>query len=265
MRVVSAVAMALVCAAQTHAFMLTAGASQALRLVPIRRGTCNGTVRPSDPLQRGKRLASGPATVMQLNKDKDEDTDKEGAATDNSAKKVLPSPATILANVLEGSIGERGEAFVGLQFGLVFLVVVAPVFQDAIEDSGLWAGLAISAAGLAFGYAAVQQLGDSLSPWPKPVDKNVLQTDGVFALSRHPIYSGLLITCFGLSLVNASYPRLLFSLLLLLVMDAKAAAEEEFMREKHGDAYTRYCESTPRFFTRDVSLVLKFVLTLLRG
>ena len=248
MRVLSGVAIALVCAAQTHAFMLTSGASQALRFVPIHSG--RGT---------SKRLASGPATVMQLNKDKDEDTDKEGAAT------FLPSPATIMANVLEGAIGERGEAFVGLQLGLVFLVVVAPVFQDTIEDSGLWAGLAISAAGLAFGYAAVQQLGDSLSPWPKPVDKNVLQTDGVFALSRHPIYSGLLITCFGLSLINASYPRLLFSFLLLLVMDAKAAAEEEFMREKHGDAYTRYCESTPRFFTRDFSLVLKFVLTLLRG
>ena len=246
MRVLSAVAIALVCAAQTHAFTLTSGASQALPFVPIHagRGSC-------------KRLPSFPCTVMQLNKDKD--TDKEGAAT------FLPSPATIMANVLEGAIGERGEAFVGLQLGLVFLVVVAPVFQDTIEDSGLWAGLAISAAGLAFGYAAVQQLGDSLSPWPKPVDKNVLQTDGVFALSRHPIYSGLLITCFGLSLVNASYPRLLFSSLLLLAMDAKAAAEEEFMREKHGDAYTRYCESTPRFFTRDFSLVLKFVLTLLRG
>lgn len=35
----------------------------------------------------------------------------------------------ILENVLEGEVGARGEMFVGAQFGLVFLVIIAPVFQ----------------------------------------------------------------------------------------------------------------------------------------
>ena len=82
---------------------------------------------------------------------------------------------------------------------------------------------------------------------------NQLQTTGAFSLCRHPIYGGLLITCVGLSLVTASFPRLLFSAALLVVMDAKAEAEEKFLKDKHGEAYSTYCASVPRFLPRDLT------------
>ena len=232
----------------------------------------------------------------------------------------LPSPDVIMGNVFEGKLGARGELYVGLQFALVFMVIIAPAFEDAFFAVGLFAGLGVSAAGLTLGYAGVRQLGDSLSPWPKPVDanqvrvrfqavpiytfvkyvhlgdpgrplgdlwdrfifvsedrdqvvrsntraaarpcahtaadtnaSNQLQTTGAFSLCRHPIYGGLLITCVGLSLVTASFPRLLFSAALLVVMDAKAEAEEKFLKDRHGEAYSTYCASVPRFLPRDLT------------
>lgn len=80
-----------------------------------------------------------------------------------------PSPEQIKSNVLEGTLGQRGELYVGLQFGLVFLVIIAPALSEWLESGGLVAGLAVCAAGLALGYGGVRQLGDSLSPWPKPI------------------------------------------------------------------------------------------------
>jgi len=94
----------------------------------------------------------------------------------------------------------------------------------------------------------VVSLGDSLTPWPKPVDKNQLQTNGVFSLCRHPIYGCLIITCGGLSVLSASYARLVFTLILFSVLDKKAEKEEEFLLEKHKD-YGDYMQDVPsRFF-----------------
>jgi len=116
---------------------------------------------------------------------------------------------------------------------------------------------------LTLGYGGVMQLGDSLSPWPKPVDANLLQTNGPFSLCRHPIYGGLLITCCGLSLITASYPRLLFSAFLLLALDAKAAVEEDFLIAKHGKSYESYRATTPKFIPRDLAKVAQVASELL--
>ena len=53
--------------------------------------------------------------------------------------------------------------------------------------------------------------------------------------------------------MTASFPRLLFSAALLVVMDAKAEAEEKFLRDKHGEACSTYCASVPRFLPRDLT------------
>lgn len=54
--------------------------------------------------------------------------------------------------------------------------------------------------------------------------------------------------------MTASFPRLLFSAALLVVMDAKAEAEEKFLRDKHGEeAYSTYSASVPRFLPRDLT------------
>ena len=36
---------------------------------------------------------------------------------------------------MEGTVGERGEIYVGLQFAMVFLVIIAPAFQVSLSRS----------------------------------------------------------------------------------------------------------------------------------
>ena len=60
---------------------------------------------------------------------------------DEDGAQSLPTPEKITANIMEGTVGERGELYVGLQFFLVFMVIIAPAFQDSIEAAGLFAGM----------------------------------------------------------------------------------------------------------------------------
>jgi hypothetical protein len=63
---------------------------------------------------------------MQLN---DKDAQKQ------TTLNPFPSPETIKVNVMEGTVGERGEIYVGLQFAMVFLVIIAPAFQVSLSRS----------------------------------------------------------------------------------------------------------------------------------
>lgn len=164
----------------------------------------------------------------------------------------------VMENMKDGTPGERGELYVGLQFLLVFLVFNAPAFEETFESLSLIAGLATVAFGLAIGGVGVLDLGDSLTPWPKPTSKNELQTTGSFSLARHPIYGGLLIGCFGLSLVSLSFPRLFFTIILFLVLDVKASLEEKWLAEVH-PSYTEYQASTPKLFPTDPTKIAALV------
>lgn len=54
----------------------------------------------------------------------------------------------------------------------------------------LLAGPGLLLAGLAVMLAGASGLGDSLTPWPAPVDDNELSTTGIYGIMRHPQYSG---------------------------------------------------------------------------
>uniref|UniRef100_A0A6T8PQL1 Protein-S-isoprenylcysteine O-methyltransferase n=1 Tax=Hemiselmis andersenii TaxID=464988 RepID=A0A6T8PQL1_HEMAN len=146
----------------------------------------------------------------------------------------------VMSNTMEGEMGTRGEIYVGLQFGLIFLVVFGPAFQDLVESTSLLAGLALSVGGLGLGFIGVSDLGSNLTPWPKPVNDGTLQKDGAYGIVRHPLYGSLIVTCLGLSVLSLSFPRLLFTGMLYALLNAKSAREEEFLAEAYPD-YSEYC------------------------
>jgi len=150
---------------------------------------------------------------------------------------------TVLKNTMEGQVGARGELYVAGQLLLLFLVIIAPALEGLLEDLGLPLGLLFCAGGLGIGGKGVVDLGRNLTPWPKPIDNAVLKTGGVYGVVRHPLYGGLLLTCFGLSVIGMSFPRLFFTTLLYALLNAKAEMEEEFMTEAFKD-YRRYQETT---------------------
>lgn len=64
----------------------------------------------------------------------------------------------VMKNMSEGEFGTRGELYVGLQFLMIFLVVLGPVFEDSLIEMGFGLGLLVCVAGIAFGGAAVLQV-----------------------------------------------------------------------------------------------------------
>lgn len=168
-------------------------------------------------------------------------------------------------NMKEGTFGERGEFFVALQVFFTALVFVGPAFEESVQGPlGIVAGLALCATGLGLGYAGSMDLGSSMTPWPKPVSDNELQTTGSFGVARHPIYGGSILLGLGLSLLSHSFERLLFTIVLYIVMDLKAAKEEEWLAQVH-PGYKEYQQHVPKLLPRDAIKVIELAKDIIKS
>ncbi len=95
--------------------------------------------------------------------------------------------AQVQSNMNEGELSTRGEGWFVGQACLVLGVLFAPA-EPVAPVAELTVGLAAIATGLALGAAAVRDLGlANLTPWPKPLEGNQLQIEGVYSLCRHPM------------------------------------------------------------------------------
>jgi protein-S-isoprenylcysteine O-methyltransferase Ste14 len=115
--------------------------------------------------------------------------------------------------------------------------VSPPPFAMASWVAGT--GLALVLAGAALVVAGMAALGRSLTPFPRPVENAVLRTGGVYALVRHPIYSGILFLAVGWSVYRFSLAGLGFDLLLFVFFDRKASREERWLTERF-PGYAKY-------------------------
>lgn len=131
---------------------------------------------------------------------------------------------------------ERGEWYVAAQAGLMAVVLVAPMLDGRASASWLDATVVIGGmflvVGLAFMVLGSVGLGRNLSPFPKPKDTSSLVETGVFAIVRHPIYTGISLCAVGWSLVNHSIAAFVVALVLLAFFDFKARREERWLEEK---------------------------------
>ena len=79
-----------------------------------------------------------------------------------------------------------------------------------------------------------------------PVDKP--NTTGIYQISRHPWYLGLLLIYIGTGIACASWVYLLIALIFLTTYrNAFTIPEERLCCEKFGDAYVEYMKRTPRW------------------
>ncbi|KAL3930719.1 MAG: hypothetical protein SGPRY_001418 [Prymnesium sp.] len=175
---------------------------------------------------------------------------------DPSRRELTPEDLanTIIANVFKGEFGKRGEAWLGGQAVLIGSVIAGPDIPGVGPLSRLL-GLCTLAVGFLLAFAGALELGSSLSPWPTPVEKNELKTDGIFKYCRHPIYAGFLFDAIGLGLLTASTERLLLTTALYLFFSAKARQEEQQLEELHGIAYVEWSENVPCFFPTAAGLL----------
>ena len=121
---------------------------------------------------------------------------------------------------------------------LFIAIGTVPIIGDAFLNI---LGPIMILAGLVLVYKSAADLGNNLSPWPKPsAGRGSVIKEGVYAYVRHPLYTGCLVGMTGLSIVTDSATRMLLTLALYFVFDVKSTYEEQKMTEAYGLEYEDY-------------------------
>ena len=143
------------------------------------------------------------------------------------------------------SFVERGGLWVAAQFvvipALVLIAALArarglePAWPAPLSQIAAGAGALLLLSGAALLIAAVARLGKNLTPFPQPLRDGTLVDSGAYSLVRHPIYAAIIAGCAGLALASNSLFGLMFSALVLLFFDRKAAFEERLLERRFPD------------------------------
>jgi len=115
-----------------------------------------------------------------------------------------------------------------------------------------WTGAALAAAGAAFALWARFTIGRNWSGTITVKQDHELMTRGPYAVVRHPIYSGLLLTLMGTALVAGEWRGIAAVILAFAGWFWKSRIEERVMTEQFGAAYEDY--------QRRVKRLIPFVL-----
>jgi protein-S-isoprenylcysteine O-methyltransferase Ste14 len=108
------------------------------------------------------------------------------------------------------------------------------------------AGLALASAGAALAVAARLRLGRGFSATFAVKEGHVLVTDGPYAVTRHPIYTGLLALLAGGALATNTALTLLLGVLMGVPFFFHTVYEESLFEQHFGAPYFEYQRRVPR-------------------
>jgi protein-S-isoprenylcysteine O-methyltransferase Ste14 len=152
-----------------------------------------------------------------------------------------------------GHDGDRGEGWVVAQFSLLALLLLVPrrgpKWPTGLVRLARLAALPLLGVGGWLFARGFGDLGENLTPLPKPKPDAELVRAGVYAVVRHPIYGGLTLLAPGIALLTASTTRLGVALVLVAFFNAKADREEGWLRERFPD-YDAYRAAVPKLLPR---------------
>jgi len=152
------------------------------------------------------------------------------------------------------SLGPRGEGWVLIQ-GVLLVVVVAAGWSLGLDWSGplrlaaAAVGIVLITGGIVLAFRGVVDLDGALTPLPRPRDGAELVETGVYALVRHPIYSGLILAAFGWATVRVSIVAGALAVVLAAFLRVKSEREETWLEQRF-PAYAAYRARTPRLIPR---------------
>jgi protein-S-isoprenylcysteine O-methyltransferase Ste14 len=144
----------------------------------------------------------------------------------------------------------RGTLFVVAQSVLFVAIAVAPrMRQSEWPDALRLVGVGLAVGGAALCVWAVRALGPAMTAMPEPRAHAPVATRGPYRSVRHPIYSGVLLLCLGVSLARSTWLGLVLTAVLATLFDVKARYEERLLRRDPD--YVAYAERTrSRFVPR---------------
>jgi protein-S-isoprenylcysteine O-methyltransferase Ste14 len=109
------------------------------------------------------------------------------------------------------------------------------------------AGFAIIHLVLLWIVIAQRQMSNS---WRVGIDhsaKTELKTNGIFSVSRNPVFLGIIVSLFGVFCILPNAITLLAVVVSTLLFQVQVRLEEEYLLKTHGDAYLQYCKKTRRW------------------
>jgi protein-S-isoprenylcysteine O-methyltransferase Ste14 len=143
-----------------------------------------------------------------------------------------------------------GYGLVVVQIALFVLYGIALVLgSGASWGAWRWLGIPLLAVGAWVGLAALRMHGRRLTPLPEPNPALGLLRTGVYARVRHPMYTGLLLSAFGLAIVAQKPLAIAAAGALTVFFNLKAREEERRLRRCYPD-YADYQRATGRFLPR---------------
>jgi len=152
------------------------------------------------------------------------------AASDNSGVK-FPPPLLYLLGLLAGWSLQR--------------VHPLPMLPKNIALAG---GILLIVAGMAVARAGVRSVWKAKSSIVPVRPTTAIATDGPYALTRNPMYLGLVFIYIGIAfLIHSAWALVLLPLVVLGVDRLVIAKEEKYLRGKFGETYTNYCSRVRRW------------------
>jgi protein-S-isoprenylcysteine O-methyltransferase Ste14 len=150
-----------------------------------------------------------------------------------------------------------GRLFKALFAGIVVVVVIYSFVPGAYQYlmpihwlERTWievTGIALLFVSLLWTIAAQAQMGNS---WRIGIDtehRTELVREGVFKISRNPIFVGMMVTLLGLFLVVPNVGTLVTLLVGIILVGIQVRLEEEYLARTHGDDYIKYRRNVRRW------------------
>ena len=141
---------------------------------------------------------------------------------------------------------------------LIFIVALVNLFYpEGLQYFALFTWLEISIlkyTGFAFIHLAllwiiVAQVQMSNS-WRVGIDhsaKTELKTNGLFSVSRNPVFLGMLVTLAGIFFILPNAITLLVATVSVMLFQVQVRLEEEYLSKTHANTYIVYCKKVRRW------------------
>ncbi len=140
-------------------------------------------------------------------------------------------------------------ALIVVAAGCAGLVIVSRGHFDGLAVGGSWVrvlGLAVLVASTVFTLWARFSLGTMWSVAPQVKDEHRLRTHGPYAVTRHPIYTGLLGMMLGATLLSGVGQWIVVFPVGLIIFEVKIRMEEHLMLATFPEQYPRYRQQVPQ-------------------
>lgn len=137
---------------------------------------------------------------------------------------------------------------------LVAAILAAYLFLPLVRFDEVWlpwAGGSLAVLGIAVSIAGKRRFlraGTNVQTFEEP---DMLVTDGLYAVSRNPMYLGLVLAGFGAALASATAAALILAAIFALIVRYRYIAyEEDVMQRRFGAEYLAYCARVGRWSGR---------------